>query len=160
MRNSVFFWVLLLSVTACSSLSSVERAERDAKLAQAVENVLSERSYTITVSMMYPRRGQSVNVTPDFSLQVEDDTLMSYLPYYGRAYSVPYGGGKGLNFTAPIQDYREARGHKGNTLISFFVNNGEDILKYTLDIYTNGSASINVISRNRESISFSGYLQL
>ena len=68
MRNSVCFWVLLLSVTACTSLSRVERAERDAKLAQAVENVLSERSYTITVSMMYPRRGQSVNVTPDFSL--------------------------------------------------------------------------------------------
>ena len=160
MRNSVFFWVLLLSVTACTSLSRVERTERDAKVAQAVENVLSERSYTVTISMMYPRRGNSVNVTPDFSLQVKGDTLMSYLPYYGRAYSVPYGGGKGLNFTAPIQDYRETRGHKGNTLISFVVNNGEDILKYNLDIYANGSTTINVISRNRESISYSGYLQL
>ena len=160
MRNSLCLLVFLLSVTSCTTLSSVERAERDAKVAQAVEKILSERCFTVNVSMMYPRRGKAVNVTSEFSLQVEGDTLVSYLPYYGRAYNVPYGGGKGLNFTAPIQDYREARGHKGNTLISFVVNNGEDILSYTLDIYSNGSASINVISRNRESISFSGYLQL
>ena len=160
MRNSICFWVLLLSVTACKTLSSVERTERDAKVAQAVENMLSERSYTVNISMMYPRRGNSVNVTPDFSLQVDGDTLESYLPYYGRAYSVPYGGGKGLNFSAPIQDYRVTKGRMGNTLITIVVNNGEDILTYTLDIYANGSASLNVISRNRDSISYSGYLQL
>ena len=160
MRNNICFWVFLLSVTACTTLSSVERTERDAKVAQAVENILSERSYTVNISMMYPRRGNSVNVTPDFSLQVDGDTLVSYLPYYGRAYSVPYGGGKGLNFSAPIQDYRVTKGHKGNTLITIVVNNGEDILKYTLEVYANGSSTINVFSRDRDPISYSGYLQL
>ncbi len=160
MRNSLCLLVFLLSVTSCTTLSSVERAERDARVAQAVEKILSERCFTVNVRMMYPRRGKAVNVTSEFSLQVEGDTLVSYLPYYGRAYNVPYGGGKGLNFTAPIQDYQVSKGRKGNTQIVISVNNGEDILTYNLDIFANGSASIDVFARERESISYSGQLLL
>ena len=147
---------MALLMVACSTLTPAEKAERQAKVAQAVEKALAERHYKVGVSMMFPSRGKAVNVSPDYSLEVKGDTLISYLPYYGRAYNVPYGGGKGLNFTAPISGYSSEKGRKGATLITIKVNNEEDILTYLLEIYDTGSTSIDVTSRERESIRYSG----
>jgi len=152
--------IVSLAVCACSTLTSAERAERDAKTAQAVKKALTERQFTVDIQMMYPRRGKAVNVTSDYSLQVKGDTLVSYLPYFGRAYNVPYGGGKGLNFTAPIKEYQAVKGSKGNTQVLIRVDSEEDILTYTLDIFSNGSTSIDVTARNRESISYSGQMEV
>lgn len=160
MKKLLIIMIVSLAVCACSTLTSAERAERDAKTAQAVKKALTERQFTVDIQMMYPRRGKAVNVTSDYSLQVKGDTLVSYLPYFGRAYNVPYGGGKGLNFTAPIKEYQAVKGSKGNTQVLIRVDSEEDILTYTLDIFSNGSTSIDVTARNRESISYSGQMEV
>ena len=157
-RTTACIASLIFAITACSTMTKAEKAERDARIAQAVEKALSERHYSVEVNMMYPRRGRAVNITPDYCLQVKGDTLMSYLPYFGRAYNVPYGGGKGLNFTATIKDYRVTEGRKGDKRIDILVDNDENIITYSLDVFSNGNTSIDVTSRNREPISYSGRL--
>ncbi len=152
--------IISLAVCGCSTLTSAERAEREAKTAQAVEKALAERHYKVEISMMNPRRGRAVNVSPDFSLEVKGDTLVSYLPYFGRAYNVPYGGGKGLNFTAPISDYHSAKGRKGATLITIKAVNEEDVYSFRLEIFTNGSTSIDLTAREREPINYSGQMDI
>lgn len=159
MKKMLFVMVMSLAVCACSSLTQAERAERDAKTALAVENALAERRYKVEISMMHPRRGSAVHVSRDFSLEVKGDTLVSYLPYFGRAYNVPYGGGKGLNFTAPISEYHTAKDHNGATLITMQAVNEEDIYSFRLLIFPNGSSSIDLTSREREPISYSGQME-
>ena len=160
MKKYLFIFSLLLTIAACSTLTSAERAERDAKRTQAVEKALTERRYKVTVDMVYPRRGQAVNVSSDFSLEVKGDTLVSYLPYFGRAYNVPYaGGGKGLNFTAPIAEYHSTKGRNGATQISIKVINEEDNYTFHLEVFDNGSTSIDLLARERESINYSGTLE-
>ena len=110
--------------------------------------------------MMYPTRGKAVNVAHDYSLEVRGDTLVSYLPYFGRAYSVPYGGGKGLNFTAPIMEYRSEKGRRCSTTISMKVRNDEDIYMFVLEIFDDGNTSIDVRPQEREPISYSGNIVL
>ena len=153
----VIFGVLLL--VACSSLTPAEKAERQAKLAMAVEKALAERHYKVGIVMMYPNRGKTVNISPDFSLEVKGDTLVSYLPYFGRAYNIPYGGGKGLNFTAPIAEYHSEKGRKGATLVKIKVKNEEDVYTFLLEIYDNGSTTIDMMSHERESIRYSGEIE-
>ena len=147
-----------IALAGCSSLTSAEKAERKAKTAQAVEKALAERHYKVEISMMNPRRGTAVNVSPDFSLEVKGDTLVSYLPYFGRAYYVPYGGGKGLNFTAPIKTYEDKGFSKGKRTISLQVNNGGEVIDYCLDVSDEGYANIDVNPRKRDGISFSGQM--
>ena len=110
--------------------------------------------------MMYPRSGQARNVTSDYSLQVKGDSVYSYLPYFGRAYNIPYGGGKGLNFKSPITNYKSEKDQKGTTFIYFNVNNEEDYMEFKLEVFDNGNASIDLTPREREPISFSGKLDL
>ena len=162
MNNMKNYLIVLFAVAlaACSSLTSAERDERDAKRAQAVEKALAERHYKVEISMMNPRRGSAVIVSPDFSLKVKGDTLVSYLPYFGRAYNVPYGGGKGLNFTAPISEYHSSKERNGATQITMKVINEEDVYTFRLEIFSNGNASIDLTARERESINYSGQMEM
>ena len=139
-----------------SCATSEEKAAQMAQLSANVTNALNNRDYKIAIDRMYPMRGSSRNVSYGYSVEVRNDTLFSYLPYFGRAYNVPYGGGKGLNFTAPIASYQEFIKRNGLRHIEIGVTNDEDTYLYTIEVFDNGSSSIDVHARQRERISYSG----
>jgi len=147
--------LLTMAVVACSTLTPAEKEEQ----ARKVNAALDERSYEIEIQMVYPFRGPAKNVTSDWSIRVRNDTLYSYLPYIGRAYNVPYGGGKGLNFDAPIEEYVDGHWQKDQRRIDFRVVNEEDTYLYSIEVYENGNATINVQARERDRIAFSGILK-
>lgn len=93
-----------------------------------------------------------------YDIRLSGDTLYSYLPYYGRAYSVPYGGGKGLVFNAPIQDYAVSSQKKGLTKMDIYVENDEDCYAYMMEIFDNGQVDLLVRAQKREQILFRGKL--
>ena len=147
----------LVMLSGCAT--SEERAARAAEQAAKVKSALTERNYKISVDRMYPMKGGSKNVSYGYSVEVRNDSLISYLPYFGRAYSVPYGGGKGLNFSERIGSYEEALLKNGKHHIEIGVTNEEDTYLYTIDVFDNGSSTIAVQSRQRESISYSGKIE-
>ena len=139
--------------------TSEERAARAAEQAAKVKTALTERNYKISVDRMYPMKGSSKNVSYGYSVEVRNDSLISYLPYFGRAYSVPYGGGKGLNFSERIGSYEEALLKNGKHHIEIGVTNEEDTYLYTIDVFDNGNSTIAVQSRQREPISYAGRIE-
>ena len=154
---SLMILAVLLLMVACGT--TAEKAEREAARVREVAAALADRHYQIDVNMMHPIRGRSKMLSYGYSVEVKGDTLVSYLPYFGRAYSVPYGGGKGLNFTAPILSYREGKLKKGLTRIEIVTRNDEDQYFYTLDIFENGRATVDVVARERDNIRFDGEMQ-
>ncbi|WP_106831051.1 DUF4251 domain-containing protein [Parabacteroides pacaensis] len=126
---------------------------------QIVKELLESKEYTIEVDRAIPMRGPSRHLTSPYTLEIKGDSVISYLPYFGEAYSVPYGGGKGLIFEAPITDYKLSFNKKGLAKIKFKTYSGEDTFTYTIEVFPNGSASINVLAMNRQGISFYGELR-
>ena len=121
---------------------------------------LEARDYKIAVNRMYPMKGSSRSVSYGFSVEVRNDSLISYLPYFGGAYNVPYGGGKGLNFSERIGSYRESQKNNGERQIEINVTNEEDTYIYLIKVFSNGNSSIDVTSRQRDHISYSGELEV
>ena len=147
--------VLALGVlTSCATAK--ERAARAAEQAKKVTAALNDRHYVIAIDRMIPMRGSSKNVSYGYSVEVRNDSLISYLPYFGQAYNVPYGGGNGLNFSERIGSYHENQVKDGKWHIDIDVTNEEDTYRYQIDVFDNGSSSISVESRQRERISYSG----
>ena len=107
-----------------------------------------------------PARGRSVTLTSPYSVEIRNDSVISYLPYYGRAYSIPYGGGEGLNFKAPLTDYKLEWDKKETAKIKFSARSEEDKFDFIIDVFSNGSSSIFVNMQNRQSISFQGELDM
>ena len=158
-------WILpllavVLTVSSCGVLSSEtreERARREAREARMVDENLQSANFRIEIDRMYPVRGSSQHVT-NYSVTVKDGVLNSHLPYIGQAWRVPYGGGHALNFKADIGSYNVARTRDDGYEVRIFVRTDEDQHVYTLTVFNNGRASLDVQSQNRERISFSGMM--
>lgn len=146
---------VLVMLVGCAT--SRDGSAQQEELAKRVSAALDNHQFKIDVDMMNPRMWSMRHVSYGYSVEVRNDTLISYLPYFGRAYSVPYGGGKGLNFSAPIKSYTEYE-KKGKRYVRIGVSNEEDTYTYKLEVFSNGKASIDVQPRERESISYSGEL--
>ena len=161
MKRLILLFVSLMSaailLNGCAT--SEEKAAQMAELSANVTIALNNRDYKIAIDRMYPMRGSSRHVSFGYSVEVRNDTLISYLPYFGRAYNVPYGGGKGLNFTAPIGSYQEFMKRNGQRHIEIGVTNEEDTYFYTIEVFDNGNSSVEVRARQRERISYSGNVE-
>lgn len=152
--STVLLCLALVMLSGCAT--SEERAARMAEQKKKVVTALTERNYKISVDRMYPMKGSSRNVSYGYSVEVRNDSLISYLPYFGRAYSVPYGGGKGLNFSERIGSYKEFKEKDGRRNIEIGLKNEEDTYLYRIEVFDNGKSSIDVQSRQRDRISYSG----
>ena len=139
-------------MTACKTMTAAELAE----LAKKVTKCLDERHYTIDVQMMMPQGGPARNVSGNWSLEVRNDSLFSYLPYVGRAFNIPMGGGKGLNFIGRITAYEAYQVKAGLYRVIMGVYNDEEEYRYILEVFDNGSSTLDISSYNRDPISFMG----
>ena len=131
----------------------------EAKIEQSVQDNLTAKDFTVLIQLMMPPVGASRAVS-NYSVQVKGDTLVSYLPYMGQAYNLPYGGGKGLDFTAKIGHYHDQVLQDGNHNVIINLFNGEDVFVYNFNISPSGSAFLTVSSRNRQTISYTGEMYL
>ena len=158
MKKFLFSMVfgLVASVMLSGCATAEERAARAAEQAAKVRTALTERNYKISIDHMYPMKGGSKSVSFGYTVEVRNDSLFSYLPYIGRAYQIPYGGGKGLNFSERIGSYQETQRKNGLQHIAIGVKNDEDTYLYTIEVWDNGKSQIDVQPRQRERISYSG----
>ena len=151
---------LLLMLLFSSCLSTLLGNRNEAEKTQIVENLLNGKNYRVTVDRGYPQGGRSFSINQEYYLEVKNDSVNSYLPYRGVAYSVPYGGGEGLIFKGKIENYIQSPMERGKIDIKFEVRNEEDRYEYSLNIFNNGSANIFVQPIKRQSITFSGLLDI
>lgn len=159
MKRLVAIVAAVAFFTGCVTVGSTARmtkAERREARRNFVEQSLDNRRYVIEVSAAQPKRYPYVPLSYGYSLEISGDTIKSYLPYYGRAYNIPYGGGKGLVFTAPISGYSDSGTIRGRRRIEVETVTDEDVYMYRIDLSDDGYAIVDVFARERESISFRG----
>lgn len=154
------FCLILLFAGSSQILFAQSKKEKAEKKAAAVKEIVESRHFTITVNRALPMSGPSINLTTPYSVRISGDSIYSSLPYYGEAYSIPYGGGDGLMFSRTVSNYKCTFNKKSNARVNFKTVNGEESFLYQLNIYSNGSASVAVIPMNRQTISYQGELEM
>jgi hypothetical protein len=162
MRKLFILLVLTLVLFSCgtSKYTPEEKAAREAKRTQKVIEAINNQKFIIDMDYVYPKRFRSRHLDFNYSLEVRGDSVISYLPYYGTAYSVPYGGGKALNFSAPMSSYRAYQVKNNRMRVELSAKSEEDTYYFILDVYDNGNTNVDVSSQHRESIGFSGTMQI
>ena len=155
--NILLLWIL---ATVSIPVSAQTKKEKREKLKEAVKEIIVSENYKITVNTAIPMSGRSVHLTSPYSISIQNDSIISYLPYYGRAYSIPYGGGDGLNFKAPILEYTMKTTKRGSADIKFTARSPEDKFDFRVTVSESGYANIQVMMQNRQSITFYGSLDM
>lgn len=157
--SKLILWGLICMIAAMPAFAQ-SRSEKKARIERAVKEAVDAKTYEINVDRMHPIKGGSRTLTTNYSLKVRNDSVYSYLPYFGVAYSVPYGGGKGMIFNEPLTDYTTKKLKKGKVQVAFQTRSEGDNYEYSLTIYPNGSTTINVQTTNRQSISYTGEMDI
>lgn len=152
----IFTCLLAIILGITLQLNAQSKKQKKEETQKAIRELIEAQKIKVEVDIAYPMRGNSRNLTSNYSVEIRNDSVFSYLPYFGIAYSVPYGGGKGLIFNERITDYKLTFDKKGTAKIRFKTRTEEDSFIYLISIYISGSASINVTPTNRQSISFRG----
>lgn len=155
------YWLLaagiLLSgvLTACSTASGSQATANN-----NVIPLLQERRFVFIPHSVLPTGGRNRQLTSDFSLLVSGDTIQSYLPYFGRAFTAPISPGQGgMNFTITNYEYNMVSGKNGRQEITIKPREGTDVRQMTLQVYPDGNASLQALSNNRQAISYNGHVE-
>ena len=156
----LLFCAAALTLAGCGAATRQQNREQrqaqEAETARQVRQQVPAGDFKISVNLMIPTRGSSKVLSDPYFVKVNDNRLESHLPYFGRAYNIPYGGGKGLTFETDITSYNWKETKPGVFDITIIASNEEDTYEYDIRLFDNGSASIEVRPRNREHISYQG----
>lgn len=159
MRNiRLFFFVGIVLFFGGQSLYSQSKKERKEQKAKEIKEMIENGRFTIEVDRALPMGGRTVHLTTPYFLEMRGDSAISYLPYFGRAYSLPYGGGDGMRFEESITDYQSTFDKKGTARIKFVARTKEDTFRFDMQVFSNGSAIISVTPTNRQNITYQGEL--
>jgi len=151
------FIFLLLMTISVAGFSQDKKNDKALQVKESVEN----QHYIFVAQTALPLQGRVRQLTTDYTLKVSKDTVIADLPYFGRAYSAPIGtSGGGIQFTSTKFEYTSTERKKGGWNISIKPKESQDVRELSLSISENGYASLQVISNNRQAISFNGYLKL
>ncbi|WP_113654503.1 DUF4251 domain-containing protein [Pedobacter namyangjuensis] len=104
--------------------------------------------------------GGNINLTgSSYDVRITADSVVSYLPYYGRSFSAPIGRDEsGFRFTSKKFSYASKATKKGGWSITINSKDVKDNVRMNLSITQSGYATLNVMSNNKQSISYNGYI--
>jgi hypothetical protein len=136
-------------------------ANKKAAKLEAVQTMVDSKNYVFEVQSVTPTSGRTRQLTPYYSLKISGDTLVSQLPYFGRAYVAPIDPTQGgFNFTTTSFIYTVNNRKKGGWDVDIKPNDSNiDVREMALTIFENGSANLIITSNNRQPISYYGYIR-
>jgi len=135
------------------------RAEKKAKQIEEIKALVNSKTFVFDATTVNPMKGRTRNLTTDYDVKITKDSIYSYLPYFGVAYTASYGGiDSPMIFEKPFETY-DMENTKNGYNVTVSVKNGNDRLEFNFYISETGSTSLNVSSVNRQSISYNGNLE-
>ena len=159
---------ILLIVTLISNIAvNAQTTRKDKKAAHAAEikSMVEAQDYKFDANYVTPMRGISRSLNSPYDLTISKDTVAAFLPYFGQAYQAPYNPTDGgIKFTTTKFTYNSKVGKKGGWTVTIkptdrSISNWRDVQNMTLSISADGYASLQVISINRDPISFNGTIE-
>lgn len=124
-----------------------------------VKNFIESKEFVFKAQTVMPMSGGSRQLTTDYDVRFLGDSIISYLPYFGRSYTATYGSeGGGIDFTSTKFDYKVKARKKGGWDVTIKPSDVKEIQEMNFTISDNGSTSLRVTSTNRQPISFYGHV--
>lgn len=153
--HTISVLTLVCSAMACSTAQPAASGSGD-----DIKAIVPARTYVFRAQSVLPMSGRTRQVTGDgYELIVSKDTVNSYLPYFGRAYSAPIDPSRGgVEFISTNFEYNEAPRKDGGWEITIKPRDNRDVQQMFLSVSENGYASLQVTSNNRSPISYNGII--
>jgi hypothetical protein len=163
MKASVFFMAFIMALIFTSGFAQKtarksEREQNRIEKQKQIEALVNSKEFVFEATYALPQGGKSIYLTgSSYTVKFHPDTIESYLPFFGRAYSVDYGGEGGIKFCGRPTEFNVVtrKAEKGYD-INATIKAPKDYYKLHLSVSSVGSATLIVDSNQRSSISYQG----
>lgn len=161
MKNLTLFFVLILSVSVLFAQEKRSkkqiRTERKSQKIQLVKSIVDNKTFVFIAYSVVPKNERTKTLISDFGIEVRNDSIFSYLPYYGNTYSRDYSSFKDspMGFAQPMESYKRVKTKKGFE-VNIKVKNTNDLIDLVIHISKMGSATVVASSINRQAITYTG----
>lgn len=152
---------ILLILIVFATFPSFAKKDKKTDRELVVKNLIESTHYRFVARTAQPMSGGSINLTSEYDLQVDSTQIRSFLPFFGRAYYAEYGSSEGgIKFDAKAEEYTVDWNAKKKTYrIDIKVKGKRDVYQLILDVGISGYANLNIISNDKQSISFYGAIE-
>jgi len=158
----LFFVLAIFAGSTNITIAQTTKKEKQAAKAAKIKELLDARNYVFNANYVIPQRGNSRSINYGYDLVVSKDTVTAYLPYFGRVTLAPTDPSDGgVKFTSTNFDYTTKQAKNGSYNITITpkdagTQGSKDVRYLRLNVSTSGYASLQVISNNRDPISYNG----
>lgn len=160
--NALILFIVLFSF---ANLAAQEKSKKQLKEEAKAEKekqtalLVNSKEFVFEVKQVLPQGGRMVEVSGDgYFVEYHPDTINSNLPFYGRAYSIGYGGDSGMIFKGKPEKFSIEKTKKAY-IVKTEVKGERDSFSFLLSVYFDGGAYLSVTSNNRSSISYNGHIE-
>ena len=155
MRNIKFPLLgLLVNLLFSFSVSNAQQKSVD-EIKKSVES----KNFVFIEEVANPARGGNRQLSPGYELTVTDSNVVAYLPFFGRAQTIPVDAADGgIKFTSTDFEYKVAAKRK-SWQITIVIKDVSSVQQLFLTVFNNGKASLDVLNIHRDDISFRGYIK-
>ncbi len=154
---TVAFFGILIITAGCSSTKNIN--DQQITDSATLRNMINSQSFTFVAQYANPIGIRRRYLTSESDISISKDTIISYLPFFGRGYSAPLSPSDvDFNFTSTKFSYAVTPARKGWE-ISVKPKDQNYMQELFFRIFEDGSASLNITSINRSSLSYDGYIK-
>lgn len=158
--TKVVFLLLITTLVFNTTQAQHTRKEKKAQKLAELTKAVNARQYTFKAEYANPMRGGNRALTSEYDMVVRMDSIIVYLPYFGRAYVAPIDPTKGgIQFTSTKFEYTAKQKKSGSWEISIVPKDERSVQKFFLTITQDGYATLQVTNSERDPISFQGYIE-
>jgi len=151
--------LLILGVIIISGCYNTRKIKTEEPLTAAeIKNLIDAKTFVFIPRYVIPMTGRRRDLTSEFEITIAKDSILSYLPFFGRGYIAPMSPSElDYTFTSKNFSYDVTEGRNGRN-ISIKPADQRYLQELYFRIYDNATASLNITSINRSIISYDGYI--
>ncbi len=152
-------WMLL--AVFLSGAQELTVKQRKAQKEQEMRELIGSRQFRFVARAVIPMSGPRVDLTSVYDLKMDSTSVEAWLPFYGRAYHVEYGGRDGgVKFRGEVKEM-DVRYHQRKKIYQFIfrVDTDKDRYQVRLSAGLSGYADVSISSNNRQGISYYGIIE-
>lgn len=158
-----------LAFVSVNALAQTDKATT-AKIVEAKTYTFVARSATplnvqdisaIMSRMPGNMQGGTINLNETYyEVKVTPDSVVAFLPYYGRSFTAPIGQNEGgIKFNSKKFEYKSTKGRKRGWDIVIDTKDAKENYRLALNIGDEGYATLSLNSNAKQSITYQGYLK-
>ncbi|PZP51518.1 MAG: hypothetical protein DI598_02980 [Pseudopedobacter saltans] len=156
---------IALSILLFTSCNSAKTAQRTKDNRDSISSWWESKQFTFHAITAQPMTGNVIQLTSEYTFDMRNDSIIAWLPYFGRGFVSPTNPGDGgIKFATKnyaIKNEKQAKKMFKMTIVPKGLppfQNTKDVQQLFLSFGIDGYGTLQIQSLNQTPISFYGYL--